>query len=983
MKHHKRMILICLAFFVFSLSFTGYADIPRTLKSNKVALWGERNSQSEELTFIVELEGEPVYSENRVSFFGEAPSEEENAQLEDMIEEYQQEILYEISENADAEHINSYSLLFNGFSMRGSYESIEEIKKIPGVENVYICDDIKLTTHLAESVEISGALPESVSSYSGKGQVVAVIDNGFNVDHEFFKAIPSDAQYSKEDIINRVPQTHAKAWGDAVYKSEKIPFAYDYYYDANNTDKGDCNVLPGSHSENNHGTHVAGIVGGKNGDYNGKKINGVAPDCQLLLMKIASDDGSKMPLEKLIEAMEDAVALGADVINCSIGVDYLSAGIVSVVDEVFANAHNAGVFVAAASGNKGKGFNMKTPLTDNIDYSASGVPAVYSGTVSVGSATKDASGKMRNDSSYGVSENLELKPDITAPGNEILSSVKDGTYGALSGTSMASPHIAGAAAIVSEYLENENITPLINKADFIQNLLMSTAKPIGEGQNLYSPRVQGAGMVNLGAAVKTKTVLTGNEGKSKISLGDELTDEINFSFNAENFGNNDIIYDKLSLTVLTDSYTGSNGKYDVGSSMLLEVNSDALPNEISILANSSAEIDVNIKLDKEKLNKLSNVFTNGFFIDGFIRLENSQDTTICPVGIPFTGFYGDWTKAPVFDKTMYDDGGSTIYDAANKVLGTFAYKTVPGSVSQLILGLDGDESYKKEYIAIAPGDKIGMAVTPMRTISKSVSQIIDKDGKVVSEITDNTKKSKLFTEPVSPNNTDNLPDGEYRLKLTSYLDYDKETPTEHNIEVPFYVDSVEPEITGVTVDGDTVKVKCKDNMHVAMAYYLYIDQNGFLQYGEPERTIDVKMGEEREISVDISKVNLPYEDIFIMVEDKAGNAHINSISCLTGEIHPMHTATGIADNKLIFYFDIMSYKSAKDISAMLGLYDNSGCLVYLKTMENIDIIKGASELNFEISEKITGVRKLKLFFWNNSEDIIPVDTSKVISATID
>jgi len=975
MKHNKRIILLCLVFFVFSLSFTGYANIPETLKLNKAVFWGERNSLNEELTFIVELEGEPVYSENRVSFFGETPSEEKNAQLEDMIEEYQQEILYEISENADAEHINSYSLLFNGFSMRGSYETIEEIKKIPGVENVYICDDIKLTTHLAESVEISGALPEIVSSYSGKGQVVAVIDNGFNVDHEFFKAIPSDAQYSKEDIINRVHQTHAKACGEAVYKSEKIPFAYDYYYDANNTDKGDCNVLPGSHSENNHGTHVAGIVGGKNGDYNGKKINGVAPDCQLLLMKIAPDNSNILSIDKLIEAMEDAVRLEADVINCSIGIDYLSSGIFSVVDKVFANAHSAGVFVAASSGNKGRGFNMKTPLTDNIDYSASGVPAVYSGTVSVGAATKDASGKMRNDSSYGVSENLELKPDITAPGNEILSSVKDGTYGALSGTSMASPHIAGAAAIVSEYLESEKITPEINRADFIQNLLMSTAKPIGEGQNLYSPRVQGAGMVNLGAAVETNLILTGEEGKSKISLGDDLADEIKFSFNAENFGNNDITYDKLSLTVLTDSYTGSNGKYYVDKSIQLEVNSDALPNEITISANSNAQINVNIKLDEEKLNELENVFKNGFFIDGFIRLEKA-DGSVCPVGIPFTGFYGDWTEAPVFDKTKYDNN-SSVFD-------TFLYKEqiVGSDAYDQKLGLDGDELYKKEYTAIAPGDKIGMAVTPMRTISKTISQIIDKDGNVIQELTDNIKKSKFYTEKVASHTTDTLSDGEYSLRLTSYVDYEKKNSTTHHIEAPFYVDSVEPEIINVKINEKTAIVRCRDNMHVALAGYLYIDQNFNLQYGTPERTTNVQKGEECEILLDITKVNAPYEDIFIVVEDMAGNAHINSLSCLTGEIHPMHTATEIMDDKLIFYFDIMSYKSAEDISALLALYDNSECLVHLEPMENIDITKGESSIKFEINEKISGVSKLKLFFWNNSEDITPVDTAKIVSVSI-
>ena len=90
----------------------------------------------------------------------------------------------------------------------------------------------------------------------------------------------------------------------------------------------------------------------------------------------------------------------------------------------FTNAHNAGVFVAVSAGNKAKGFYENAPLTKNIDYSALGLPAGTPGIITVASADK-SSYKISHFSSFGVNETLELKPEITAPGSNIVSSVKN------------------------------------------------------------------------------------------------------------------------------------------------------------------------------------------------------------------------------------------------------------------------------------------------------------------------------------------------------------------------------------------------------------------------------------------------------------------------------------------------------------------------------------------------------------------------------
>ena len=131
-------------------------------------------------------------------------------------------------------------------------------------------------------------------------------------------------------------------------------------------------------------------------------------------------------------------------------------------------------------------------------------------------------------SSWGVPGDLSLKPEITAPGGNIYSTLTDGGYGVMSGTSMAAPSVAGMAALVMQYIEENNLSEKtgLSSRTLAQSLLMATAEPLMEGDVEYSPRRQGAGLANAAAATSSPSFILvgdaeGNDGKVKAELGDD------------------------------------------------------------------------------------------------------------------------------------------------------------------------------------------------------------------------------------------------------------------------------------------------------------------------------------------------------------------------------------------------------------------------------------------------------------------------------
>ncbi len=174
---------------------------------------------------------------------------------------------------------------------------------------------------------------------------------------------------------------------------------------------------------------------------------------------------------------------------------------------------------------------------------------------------------MSDFSSWGVPSSLELKPEITAPGGLIWSLNglnKGGTsYQLMSGTSMASPQVAGMAALVSQYIQENDLSEKhdISVRHLAQSLLMSTAEPLMEEQTeyYYSILNQGAGLarVDLATSAESYVLVDGqSDGKVKVELGDDpdRLGDYSFSFSLNNLNGEEMLYELSADTFIQDTY---------------------------------------------------------------------------------------------------------------------------------------------------------------------------------------------------------------------------------------------------------------------------------------------------------------------------------------------------------------------------------------------------------------------------------------------
>lgn len=216
--------------------------------------------------------------------------------------------------------------------------------------------------------------------------------------------------------------------------------------------------------DNGHGTHVAGTIAALK---NGTGIVGMAPDAELWACKSLDRNGSGW-LSDVVACIDWAVSIDADVINMSLGSSSPSAALESACD----SARAAGVFLAVAAGNDGDG----NPATDDVDY-----PGAYASTFAVGATDiSDAPAWFTSDGPA---------VDVAAPGVDILSTTRGGGTGELSGTSMATPHNAGAAAL---------LLGAGFSVDCAEIALQATAVDVGPaGDDVFT----GAGRIDVGAAL--------------------------------------------------------------------------------------------------------------------------------------------------------------------------------------------------------------------------------------------------------------------------------------------------------------------------------------------------------------------------------------------------------------------------------------------------------------------------------------------------
>lgn len=192
--------------------------------------------------------------------------------------------------------------------------------------------------------------------------------------------------------------------------------------------------------DNGHGTHVAGIIGAKGGNKRG--VAGVCWSVSLMALKILDDAGSG-DVATAIEAIAYAVSNGARLINASWGTEEKS----KALEEAIREAESEGVLFVGAAGNQGN---------DHPFY-----PAAYGSVIAVGAIDRlGVRGYFSNFGDY---------VDLAAPGDTIYSTVPNNSYTYLSGTSMAAPHVTGAAALVMarhpEFTSEQVRNILLNSAD--------------------------------------------------------------------------------------------------------------------------------------------------------------------------------------------------------------------------------------------------------------------------------------------------------------------------------------------------------------------------------------------------------------------------------------------------------------------------------------------------------------------------------------
>lgn len=229
-----------------------------------------------------------------------------------------------------------------------------------------------------------------------------------------------------------------------------------------------------SMDKHGHGTHVAGTIASYG------QVSGVMRNASLVPVKVLGDNGTGSNYG-IQQAILYAANINADVVNMSLG----GGGYARGMDEACKTATNRGVAIIAATGNDG---------TAKINY-----PAAYDSVLSVGAV--DSNRTRTYFSQYG--QGL----DVMAPGHQIYSTVPNASFGYKSGTSMATPHVAGVAGLIRS--TNKNLT-----AEQVKDILKSTAVPAG------STYEYGNGIVNAEAAVIAA-------GGQKIEKQEEVKEVVN------------------------------------------------------------------------------------------------------------------------------------------------------------------------------------------------------------------------------------------------------------------------------------------------------------------------------------------------------------------------------------------------------------------------------------------------------------------------
>ncbi len=756
--------------------------------------------------------------------------------------------------------------------------------------------------------------------FRGQGMVVADIDTGIQKHSDFCLSDNQEAKISQKSANRFIAK---KGYG--TYVSPKIPFAYDYVDNDNDT-------YEPTPQTSFHGQHTAGIVAA-NGQIRkgqGQYVMGVAPEAQILALKVYGgfqDESSN----NVSRAVHDAVDLGADVINMSFGIGVSRQSLTDEEQSSVKYATDHGVLVSISAGNNGASgsilasSNDNDPGTNYVTYQASNQgtvsnPGASFDAITVGAANTLSSSedKMASFSSWGPTPDYMLKPDISAPGVQIVSTWEDSGYKTEDGTSMAAPFVSGAALLIMQKIKQQN-SHLSGKdlVNMVKLMIMNSGnfmKDLNYHDVSISPRRQGTGEINVTNAANLKvTVADDVTGIGSVSLK-QIGKNTKFTLRFTNHGN-------TSQTYLVDDNGGPlTEKIDASSqgrlydSKISDSTIRPTQNMITVEPKQTKKVDFILSIsDKTPLNEV---------VEGFLTFKNTnvnQNLTI-----PYLGYYGDLTTETVIDNPATLNNslfkGGYLYDEHDNPLGIADADSLsdymnnhPDTTWQNI----GKQIFSNK-VAFSPNDDgVQDSVRPYifakRNLANVMVEILDAEKKVIRVVDqeNNTNKSyyqngnnynnDLSMSPSMRINPDRFkwdgmfydqstgtnkvaPDGQYTYRIVT-TDYNNGSRTQQNFDLPIKVDTSSPKLGHITYQNGTVRGSYCDSgvgFSPESSLVLKIDDRDFgfslentgtTNYGE----FTCRLNKQQQLLIDKNK------QLEITIRDLAGNKTTRLIKTSEGD----------------------------------------------------------------------------------------------------
>jgi subtilisin family serine protease len=368
----------------------------------------------------------------------------------------------------------TYSVVLDGFAVVVPAADVSRLARVPGVAKVWP----SVTYHelLDRTPQLIGAptVWGPTLATAGQGMKIGIIDDGIDPQHPFFN--PAGFSY---------PPGFPK--GQPAYTSAKVIVARTFPPATHGYERSD---LPFDPAQSEHGLHVGGIAAG---DYNtvtrtGLHLSGIAPRAYLGNYRagtVASVLGLNANSPELSAAVEAAVRDGMDVLNISWGETEIEPSR-DIVDAAIDAAAQAGVVTAVSAGNDFTEFGF-----GSINSPANAAGAITAGASTGGHGSVEVDAPTDFSSAGPAPYSLRFKPDVTAPGEDVLSAAPGGGFVELSGTSMAAPHVAGAAAVLLQ--RHPSWTPAQ-----VKSALALTGVPVKTASGTeVSPLREGGGRIDL------------------------------------------------------------------------------------------------------------------------------------------------------------------------------------------------------------------------------------------------------------------------------------------------------------------------------------------------------------------------------------------------------------------------------------------------------------------------------------------------------